>query len=328
LDTSGHLLNNLYDVYGYSATGTLTLGTGPAWSYTATITVTIATPAVVTWTGHALPEGTPVVFTTSGALPTGITAGTTYFVGRSPGANTLNISTTVANAAAGTFIATSGSQSGVHTGTNHTIARGTGAGTTELQYKSGVWTNKNSITLTNNSATASISANQATYLGTFFATANGQTGCAFNPSAGSGGSNPILGLYNAYNRVLLTAANRDSTSSWTYGTATWRSSNGNVGNRVSFVDGLGQSPIFGWMTALSASALQPANGMVAGSTNGTPRLATTNNAGVATFVSGATSEQWRPALGYRYVQMVEDAIAGSCTFYGDPWSQLMVGVMQ
>jgi hypothetical protein len=91
---------------------------------TATITVTIASPAVVTWTSHPFGGSTtvnwtaPVVFTTTGALPTGITAGTTYWViGSSITANTFQIATSAANALAGTAINTSGSQSGTHTGT-------------------------------------------------------------------------------------------------------------------------------------------------------------------------------------------------------------------
>lgn len=79
----------------------------------ATVTITIASPGVVTWTGHNFLAGSPVVFTTTGALPTGLTAGTTYFV-VNPAANTFQVSATVGGAA----INTTGSQSGVHTGTN------------------------------------------------------------------------------------------------------------------------------------------------------------------------------------------------------------------
>jgi hypothetical protein len=86
---------------------------------TATVTITIATPGVITWTAHGLVTGSPVVFTTTGALPTGITAGTTYFAITSStlGVNTFQIATSAANAAAGTAITTSGTQSGVQTGT-------------------------------------------------------------------------------------------------------------------------------------------------------------------------------------------------------------------
>jgi hypothetical protein len=81
----------------------------------ATVTITIATPGVVTWSGHGLSTGTPVIFSTTGALPTGITAGTTYYV-IAVDTNTFRIATSLANALAGTAVNTSGSQSGTHTG--------------------------------------------------------------------------------------------------------------------------------------------------------------------------------------------------------------------
>lgn len=81
---------------------------------TSTVTITIATPGVVSWTAHGLENGQRVQITTSGALPTGLTASTTYFVA-GKGTDDFKLSTTLANAAAGTYIATSGSQSGVHT---------------------------------------------------------------------------------------------------------------------------------------------------------------------------------------------------------------------
>ena len=50
------------------------------------VTITIAAPGVVTWfTGtHGLVGGEIVTFTTTGALPTGITAGTSYYVLAAP----------------------------------------------------------------------------------------------------------------------------------------------------------------------------------------------------------------------------------------------------
>lgn len=77
---------------------------------TSTITVTIAAPAVVTWTANGLQNGSIVKFSTTGALPTGITAGTTYYV-VGVAANTFNIAATYGGAA----ITTTGVQSGVHT---------------------------------------------------------------------------------------------------------------------------------------------------------------------------------------------------------------------
>lgn len=85
---------------------------------TATITVTIAAPAVVSWTTHGYTGACPVVFTTTGALPTGLTAGTTYYVVPSSiTTGTFQVATTVANALAGTSITTTGTQSGTQTGT-------------------------------------------------------------------------------------------------------------------------------------------------------------------------------------------------------------------
>ena len=81
------------------------------------VTLTIASPCVVTSTNHGLRDGTGLVFSTTGALPTGITAGTTYYA-KSTAANTFNLYDTAANAIAGGTtgrINTSGTQSGTHT---------------------------------------------------------------------------------------------------------------------------------------------------------------------------------------------------------------------
>ncbi len=77
----------------------------------ATVTISIATPAVVTWASHPFQNGTNITFTTTGALPTGITAGTNYYI-VNKAANTFELSLTEGGAS----IATSGTQSGVHTG--------------------------------------------------------------------------------------------------------------------------------------------------------------------------------------------------------------------
>lgn len=76
-------------------------------------TITVATPGVVTWTAHGLSVGAKVKFATTGALPTGLTAGTTYYVKTVPDADTFTLSTTDG----GSTIATSGTQSGTHTAT-------------------------------------------------------------------------------------------------------------------------------------------------------------------------------------------------------------------
>jgi len=77
------------------------------------VTTSIASPCKVGYTAHGLINGQAVKFTTTGALPTGITAGTTYYV-VNKGANDFEIESSIG----GGSINTSGSQSGVHTCTN------------------------------------------------------------------------------------------------------------------------------------------------------------------------------------------------------------------
>ncbi len=79
-----------------------------------TFTITIASPGVATMAAHGMVTGDQVYLTTTGALPTGIVANTLYYAIRID-ANTFRLATTRANAAAGTAINTSGTQSGTHT---------------------------------------------------------------------------------------------------------------------------------------------------------------------------------------------------------------------
>lgn len=90
---------------------TLLAGSQPAYRTAATVTITIASPGVVSWSGHGMSNGDEVVFTTTGALPTGLTAGTVYYV-----VNAATNTFQVASVVGGSAIITTGTQSGVHTG--------------------------------------------------------------------------------------------------------------------------------------------------------------------------------------------------------------------
>lgn len=87
---------------------------GTTVASSATVTITIASPGVITWTAHGLDADSVVNFTTTGALPTGITSGTDYYV------LPLTVDTfkicLASGGKNGTQINTSGTQSGVHTG--------------------------------------------------------------------------------------------------------------------------------------------------------------------------------------------------------------------
>lgn len=76
------------------------------------VTVTIASPGVLSLTAHGLKEGDTVYLTTTGALPTGLSANTLYYViAAGLTANAFELSAT----RGGSVINTSGVQSGVHT---------------------------------------------------------------------------------------------------------------------------------------------------------------------------------------------------------------------
>ena len=89
-------------------TSSYTIGIG---AYVAGVTISIASPATFALTSHGFVSGSQVMFATTGALPTGLTIDTVYYV-ISTGltANGFQVS----NVTGGTAIATSGTQSGIH----------------------------------------------------------------------------------------------------------------------------------------------------------------------------------------------------------------------
>lgn len=81
---------------------------------TATVTISNASPGILTFpSAHNLKPGATVVLSTTGALPTGLSAATTYYVAHSPAptSTTLALATTWG----GTAINTSSAGSGTHT---------------------------------------------------------------------------------------------------------------------------------------------------------------------------------------------------------------------
>jgi hypothetical protein len=72
------------------------------------VAISIASPGVITWTNHGLLVGQPVSFSTTGTLPIGLVAGTTYYIVNFT-TNTFQVSATPG----GSAINTSGTQSGI-----------------------------------------------------------------------------------------------------------------------------------------------------------------------------------------------------------------------
>jgi hypothetical protein len=84
---------------------------GPAIS-SLTVTISNASPGVVTGTGHGGTTNDQVILSTTGGLPTGLTAGTAYYIISSGlGSNTFQLSAT----RGGSAINTSSAGSGTHT---------------------------------------------------------------------------------------------------------------------------------------------------------------------------------------------------------------------
>jgi hypothetical protein len=132
-----------YVVSGASAANNIGFGA-------TTVTITIASPAVVSWTSNPYYNSTAtgngcaslVVFGTSGSLPTGLTAGTNYYVtcDATFTASAFHVSSSVANAIAGTAINTSGSQSGTQTASNiYSATSGTAADFGGMSLSAGDW---------------------------------------------------------------------------------------------------------------------------------------------------------------------------------------------
>lgn len=95
-------------LYYWDATGGLTTRGVNVNTLGGAVTLTIASPCVITLS-VILAEGTGIKLATTGSLPTGLTAGTTYYLRNVDGV-TANLASTIA----GTPINTSGTQSGVH----------------------------------------------------------------------------------------------------------------------------------------------------------------------------------------------------------------------
>jgi hypothetical protein len=163
----------------------------------------------------------------------------------------------------------------------------------------------------------SIEPNQATYLGSIYITANGETSMQFKPASATGGSNSVLGLYNAYNRVPVSSRSVDSTLDWTDTSNAWRAADNNDNNRITYLDGLQQSFVFAdyWASASETSGTTAAVGILEDATTGNPPGLTPSLTGLP-FLSFEAKDNFTPLLGLHYLQAVEYSSGSTSTFYG------------
>ena len=118
-------------------------------------------------------------------------------------------------------------------------SRGTGAGSTELERKNGLWTNKNSITGRNGATTYTIDAYKALFIGTILIDGtNGQISQHVTV-----GQSRKPGPSNVYSRIRRTIISADPTSSWSYGTAAFRVSRNDATNGIPVINCLPEEEV-------------------------------------------------------------------------------------
>jgi hypothetical protein len=172
----------------------------------------------------------------------------------------------------------------------------------------GIWTN--SVAITNGPAQF-----RGTYVGTTRSNASSQLDWIFGGLAANG-TPAFFGVFNAYNRVPFGTLVSDSTDSWTYASAVWRSSNAQNTMRISYVDGLGETFVdcmnVGYISNSAGFAIIGIGvNVTTGFTGTTGTVGTTIGTPVFANYRGC------PGLGFNFLQAVEYTPAGTSTYRGD-----------
>jgi len=128
-------------------------------------------------------------------------------------------------------------------------------------------------------------------------------------------------VWNSDNRVTRILYVTDSTNSWSYGTASWRSVNGSTANRVEFVAGEAANPVFIRSLLLALSSSSTSNFISSGVGIDSTTTNSSQMRGSGT-VDSTVKQVWgfyvgNPGLGYHYAQWLENSNSTSITLYGD-----------
>jgi hypothetical protein len=209
-------------------------------------------------------------------------------------------------------------------------ARGTGAGTTELNRTvGGIWTNANSMTARYGATTVTVDANKGTYVGSIHMDGtNAQLSCLI-----AYGSSRKFGIWNAYNRQKRILRAGDGTASWNMNSVTIRASRNDAGNCCYVFSGLAEETYI----ARFQQVVEPADG---GSTSACVLNIGFNSTTVASGTAGTFGAQAAsyfgtpmaqytapPSLGIQVFTALESVtIAGGAanqTFYGTESNMLL-----
>ncbi len=195
-------------------------------------------------------------------------------------------------------------------------SRGTGAGTTELQYVGGILTNKVSITLRYASgSTFTAAANQATYVGTMVMDGtNAQVSCLV-----SYGQSRKYGIWNLYNQVKIIMLVGDSTASHTYASATYQAFNAASTNAAQTLCGWPINSIvarYDQYGGGSGGAVNFASAIGVNSTTTVSGIPGTGQSpqNLNTSISACTSLV--PGIGTNNLTILESVNSGTCAYTG------------
>lgn len=204
-------------------------------------------------------------------------------------------------------------------------ARGTGAGTTELELKNGIWTNKVSMTArygSSSGSTATVAPNFGLYVGSFRTTADGQTEDSYAKRF----------VWNNYNRKRRPMKVLEATDSWAYSTATTRQARASSANQIDFLLGLNEDAVKARLLAACSNDTTTARNVRAGlrldATSGTPDGLYSLVAVINVITTLGASFDDLAGLGRHFIAWVERGNGSDTqTWYGDNSGAQQCGIV-
>jgi hypothetical protein len=148
------------------------------------------------------------------------------------------------------------------------------------------------------------------YLGSFYTISTTQTADTYTKKF----------LFNKYNKKMLKIKKTDTTDSWTYSTASWRSYNNSTANRIEVMVGVQEDlteVTFNGVASNSAGySMGHGIGVDSTSTNGADTFTAAGSSGAV--VAGSAIYKNYLSAGYHYLQALEyGGASGTTTFFGD-----------
>lgn len=122
----------------------------------------------------------------------------------------------------------------------------------------------------------------------------------------------------------------ESTASWTYTTATWRSANNNSANRVEFVLGLAEALVVASVHQMFTNSVgaYAAAGIGLDATNANSAQVFGDYSGANAWPQQSAHYKGYPGAGYHYLQWLENSAAsGTTTWYGNGATQQQSGLL-